>query len=196
MRGLLNFFLLSMLLTSCSTAAKKFNPYEDANTDEINSFLKVLLPIPPNTSFLISQGAFGEQSHDEPGNEYSWDFDVPYGTSVTAVADGEVIEVWEPNLGGGCDPKFSDLAHNVKVKHKDGTVAQYAHTKSLVQTGDQVRIGQKIAVTEKNGNICVPQLHFGVYKSEKHLYTSPNRRTLPLFFIGIPGGLAKTGTRQ
>ena len=154
------------------------------------SFKKVYLPLPQGTKFLISQGAFGQKSHHEAGNQYSWDFDVPYKTLVTAVQSGKVLEVWEPKKGGGCDPKYSNFAHNIKIEHDDGTVAQYVHIESKVSKGDRVEEGQIIAITAKNGWICGPQLHFGIYASKNNLYSSPQRKTLPLFFYGLLNGKA------
>ena len=185
--------LVCFLFTSCTFFEK--NPYEDANKTEIDSFLKIHLPFSSQTKFIISQGAFGKQSHSEKGNEYSWDFDVPYGTAVLAVEAGEVIEVWQPDKGGGCDPTLSDYAHNIKIRHTDGKVAQYVHVNSLVKVGDQIKVGQQIAVTAENGWICTPQLHFGVYNSDKNLYNSPDRQTVPVYFVEIPNGLAKQGLR-
>lgn len=146
----------------------------------------VRLPFSPGTKFVISQGPFGKASHSESGNEYQWDFDVPYGTPVLAVESGTVIDVWTPKGGGGCDPKFKDFAHNLKIRHADGTVAQYVHVDSRVEVGQAVEVGQTIAVTAKNGWICAPQLHFGVYRSERNLYNSPNRESIPLTFEGMP----------
>lgn len=72
---------------------------------------------------------------------------------------------------------------NPSVKHVAyGTVAQYVHVSARVPTGARVRKGEVIAVTSRNGFICRPQLHFGVYRSRRDLYDSPTRRTLPLEF--------------
>lgn len=189
------FILIVLFFVGCASPSKKKNPYEDATSSEMLSFLKVHIPFEAGTRFTISQGAFGTASHSEPGNEYSWDFDVPYGTDVTAVADGKVIEVWQPEKGGECDPRFASLAHNLKIEHRDGTVAQYVHIEILVKNGDVIKTGQRIAKTAKNGWICQPQLHFGVYKSKDHLYSSDHRQTVPLLFIEIPGGRALPAPR-
>jgi murein DD-endopeptidase MepM/ murein hydrolase activator NlpD len=180
--------LLLALLLACS---RKANPYEDASAADRAQFKRVRVPLPSGTSFYVSQGAFGKATHAEKGNEYQWDFDVPYGTPVVAVEDGQVIDVWEPRKGGGCDAKFSDAAHNVKVKHADGTVAQYVHVESKVRVGDGVTEGQIIALTANNGFHCQPQLHFGVYRSVDTLYTSPRRETVPLRFVGLPDEIAR-----
>jgi hypothetical protein len=170
------------------------NPYENLSANDQKNLKQVILPLSAGTDFLISQGAFGKASHNEPGNQYSWDFDVPYGTQVRAVLPGKIIEIWSPGQSGGCDAKYSDAAHNIKIEHDDGTVAQYVHVDTKLRLGDKVQQGQVIAVTAMNGWICSPQLHFGIYKSRNHLYNSTNRATIPLLFQGLPnGGIAKEG---
>ena len=190
----LSFLLIVILFHFGCSSLQKNNPYEAATLLQANQFKRTRLPFPPRTNFLISQGAFGRQSHIEQGNEYSWDFDVPLGTSVVAVEDGKVIDVWEPNLGGGCDEKYNNTAHNIKVQHEDGSVAQYVHVASQIKLGEEVREGQVIATTAVNGWICQPQLHFGIYRSKDQLYNSTHRETLPLLFDGLPKqGLAAPG---
>lgn len=153
------------------------------------------LPLVSGTSFLISQGTFGKDTHDEPGNEYNWDFDVPYGTQIVSIQDGTVLDVWEPPGNGGCDGSLCDTAHNIKIQHSDGTVAQYVHVKSFVEMGQHLKKGKVIGVTDNSGCICRPQLHFGVYQSVQQLYNSPDRKTIPLLFIGVGDGILKTNHR-
>jgi len=189
-------FVLLVVTMSCATGQPSSpSPYERSTEEQIRNFKAVDLPFPVGVEFTVSQGAFGKASHNEPGNEYSWDFDVPFGTPVTAVEAGRVIEVWHPDQGGGCEPKYSAAAHNIKVEHADGTVAQYVHVDSIVEVGQEVRRGEIIAVTGNNGWICQPQLHFGVYASKSELYSSPKRKTIPVQFRGLPNGLAVTGLR-
>jgi len=188
-------FVFTLFILGCATAPTQ-NAYDSATPEQIKSFKRERLPFPANIKLTVSQGAFGKKSHMEPGNEYSWDFDVPYGTSVVSVENGTVLEVWEPNGGGGCDPKFKDVAHNIKIEHEDGSVAQYVHVSSKVKPGDQVREGEEIGVTAMNGWICSPQLHFGIYKSKNNLYNSPKRETIPVVFDGLPNsGKALEGTK-
>ncbi len=155
---------------------------------------KVPMPFPSGTSFKISQVAGGNKSHSTPGLENAWDFDVPVGTPVVAVEDGQVIQVWEPNAGGACDPKLSDKAHNIKILAKDGSVAQYVHVQSRVQIGDVVRKGQTIANTAMNGYICTPQLHFNVFRDREHTPERGQPQTIQLLFQGLPdSGVAREG---
>jgi murein DD-endopeptidase MepM/ murein hydrolase activator NlpD len=169
------------------------NPYEDSDEQQAKSFKLISLPLQAGTEFLLSQGAFGRNTHHDPGEEYKWDFDVPFDTPVLAVENGTVLSVWEPDAGGGCDPKFSESPHNIKIEHGDGTVAQYVHVNGRVKPGDRVRRGDVIAVTALNGFICSPQLCFSVYKSRDHLHGTPSPQTIQLAYRGIEGGLLREG---
>lgn len=179
---------------TCSHGTK--NIYETASTEQALSFKLVGFPFAPGTKFWISQGAFGGNSHSEPGNEYHWDFDVPYGTEVVAVEGGRVFSVWEPDSEGGCDAKYSNDVHNVKILHNDGTIAQYSHIRSLVKPGHHVKKGDVIAVTAKNGFVCQPQLCFAVFRSKEHLYGSSSCETVPLRFRGVDGCILREGYRS
>jgi murein DD-endopeptidase MepM/ murein hydrolase activator NlpD len=183
---------LVLALVRLGARARRRNPYEDASVAIAAGFQRLPLPLPSGTRTRVRQGAFGRSSHHEDGNEYSWDFEVPFGTAVLAVADGEILEVYQPSVGG-CDRRYASSANNVKLKLTDGSVAQYVHIDSLVEIGQQVTAGQVIARTARNGWICYPHLHFGVYASDRHLYASAERRTLPIYFEGIPGGIARQG---
>jgi murein DD-endopeptidase MepM/ murein hydrolase activator NlpD len=168
------------------------DPYLGASPAELSTFRQVELPFPSGTRFHVSQGAFGHfpgfvrnllmsdraRTHTAKGEEYQWDFDAPFGTTVTAVEGGTVMSVWQPDRGGKCnDPAYDDAAHNVKIRHADGTVAVYVHAESRVAVGDAVVAGQKVAETGMSGNLCTPQLHFGVFKGDL---------SIPLRFAGLP----------
>lgn len=169
------------------------NPYESAVILEASKFKHLSVPFRSGTRTKVRQGAFGASSHNEPGNEYSWDFEVPLGTPVMASEGGMVIDVWKPVGGGGCDAKFSNAAHNLKIQHSDGTVAQYVHITTDLKPRTTIQRGQVIAHTAENGWICYPHLHFGVYASQDRLYASPRRQTVPIFFEGISDGIAREG---
>ena len=190
-------FLITWLISACSSAPTQ-NAYESATPLQKAQFKKVMLPLSPETHFKISQGAFGKYTHHNEGHEYTWDFDVPLGTPVLSIDEGVVIQVWEPESGGGgCDPKYSDDAHTIKIRHTDGTVAQYVHVQSQVKRGDYVQKRQVVAVTALNGFICTPQLDFGVYQDDRHHSGSRQMRSIPLVFEGLPdGGMAHEGYRN
>jgi murein DD-endopeptidase MepM/ murein hydrolase activator NlpD len=172
------------LLVVASVLACRRDPYLRASPAEVSTWKQVELPFPSGTSFHVSQGAFGHfpgfvrdlfvsesaRTHAGKGEEYQWDFDVPFGTTVTAVEGGTVLSVWQPDRGGKCnDPAYNDAAHNLKIRHVDGTVAVYVHAESRVAVGDSVGAGQKIAETGMSGNLCTPQLHFGVFEGDRSI---------------------------
>lgn len=179
--------IVSVLFVGCTLLS---NGYESASSAEREGFKKVRVPLLDNTRFTIVQGAFGQPSHSLPGESYSWDFGVSIGTPVVAAEAGKVIGIWEPYEGGGCDSKFLHFGHYIRVRHRDGTIAQYVHVKSEVQVGEEVEKGERIAVTAKNGWLCVPHLHFGVYRSVREI-NSPKNKTIPVCFEGVPGGILR-----
>ncbi|MFD5032380.1 transglycosylase family protein [Streptomyces sp. NPDC058220] len=81
------------------------------------------------------------------------DFPVPTGTSVKAVAAGQVVSAgWEGSYG-----------YQVVIRHADGKYSQYAHLSALnVREGQQVGSGQRIARSGSTGNSTGPHLHFEV----------------------------------
>ncbi len=187
-RNQLTLLCLGLLaFASCSSnPVPVFDARVDPAFEGARSYKHLPLPLKRGTAYKISQGPFGCCTHNLPGHEYSWDFDVPYGTKVAAVEGGKVIQVWEPRLEAGCEEKFSEHAHNIKVLHEDGTVAQYVHIRSRVKVNDQVRLGQTIGTTARNGFICRPQLHFSVFEDRLHLPGSRRARTIPLRFDELP----------
>jgi murein DD-endopeptidase MepM/ murein hydrolase activator NlpD len=73
------------------------------------------------------------------------------GTAVFAALDGQVI------FAG----KHRQYGNYVLVDHGNGVMTLYAHhSLNLVQIGDIVRRGQKIAEVGRSGNATGPHLHF------------------------------------
>lgn len=87
------------------------------------------------------------------------DFAAPRGTPIVAVADGVVV--FSGKRGG--------YGRVVDVRHVDGLVTRYAHNQSnLVQEGQRVRQGQKIATVGSSGTATGPHVHFEVLKNGQH----------------------------
>ncbi len=79
------------------------------------------------------------------------DLTAPTGTAVFAALDGQVI------FSG----KHKQYGNYVMVDHGNGVVTLYAHhSLNLVQAGDIVHRGQKIAEVGRTGNATGPHLHF------------------------------------
>ncbi|WP_055491237.1 transglycosylase family protein [Streptomyces sp. TP-A0356] len=81
------------------------------------------------------------------------DFPVPTGTSVKAVAPGQVVSAgWGGSFG-----------YQVVIRHTDGRYTQYAHLSAIsVQDGQSVGAGQRIGRSGSTGNSTGPHLHFEV----------------------------------
>jgi murein DD-endopeptidase MepM/ murein hydrolase activator NlpD len=172
---------------------KPTNPYESASPEAIAGWKRVRIPLPAGTRFVISQGAFGRDTHSQSGIQHRWDFDVPYGTPVVAVEAGTVLAVPDVHVGGGCDAKFGEGRISLMIEQADGTVAQYVHVEGQVLVGQRVTKGDVVAVTGNIGFHCTPQLDFLVYRSRYTLYDSPQRESIALRFEGLPRELALEG---
>ncbi|NEA99193.1 transglycosylase family protein [Streptomyces sp. SID13726] len=81
------------------------------------------------------------------------DFAVPTGTSVKAVAAGQVVTSgWGGSFG-----------YQVVIRHADGRYTQYAHLSAIsVKSGQTVGAGQRIGRSGSTGNSTGPHLHFEV----------------------------------
>lgn len=85
------------------------------------------------------------------GRHRGIDLNAPAGTAVFAALDGQVV------MAG----KHKQYGNFVVVDHGNGVATLYAHHKlNLVQEGDIVRRGQKIAEVGRTGNATGPHLHF------------------------------------
>ena len=136
-----------------------------------------VLPFEPNTPRLV----WRTTSHFTPGNGgvglYAIDFEMPIGTPLLAARAGKVVAAQSAFQDGN----DKDLEENfVMVQHADGTVARYIHLKRggvLVSVGDEVKQGQRIALSGNTGQTGGPHLHFDVQKCGPNL--PPKYNALP-----------------
>ena len=85
------------------------------------------------------------------GRHKGVDLNAPMGTAVFAAMDGQVIAV-------GHQRQYGNF---VTIDHGNGVVTHYGHHRTnLVEVGDVVRRGQKIAEVGRTGNATGPHLHF------------------------------------
>ncbi len=106
---------------------------------------------------------FGYREHPLDGGvkfHYGTDLGAIDGTSVTAFADGKVISVQE----------LDGYGLTVLIEHTGGFSTLYAHCgQILVEEGDTVKRGDKIALSGHSGKVTGPHLHFELIYNGKYL---------------------------
>lgn len=177
---MMKYLILVAVLFGCSQIKK--NPYESATKSESDAFKVVRIPLPSGTKYMI-----GYSPMRDGNRHYSWAFNVPYGTPVVAMEEGEVTLVRDSGTGGGCDEKYEGQGHLIRIRQPDGSIAQYLHLHPKVKVGDQVKKGQVIAETALNGMMCGPHLLILVYENQKEAEKGHDGKTIPMRFTGIPG---------
>jgi murein DD-endopeptidase MepM/ murein hydrolase activator NlpD len=183
--------LLSATAQTTSPEAEKCRPDPDGPPMDRSVFASsktsaYILPFEPGTTSLV----WRTTSHFNPGNKgvglYAIDFEMPIGTPLVASRAGRVVAIQQ----GFADGNNKDLEENfVMVQHDDKTVARYIHLKqggALVALGDEVRQGQRIALSGNTGETGGPHLHFDVQLCGPNLPPNYNKlpcgRTVPVTF--------------
>ena len=93
-------------------------------------------------------------------NHNGLDIAVAEGTAVIAVKSGKVTKV-------RTSATYGEL---LEYETTDGYTVMYAHlSKVLVQEGEQVKQGQKVAESGNTGLSTGPHLHYSLWKGEKLL---------------------------
>ncbi len=136
---------------------------------------KYVLPYPVGKEYVIGQGNCGMFTH-QPASimkggsvgdiQFAYDFSMPIGDEIVAVADGVVInvdELW--------DDKTNDVTKQnfIAIEHDDGRVSAYVHLTSFgsfVEIGDKVEQGQIIGKSGQSGYALDPHLHFSIFEKD------------------------------
>jgi len=124
-----------------------------------------LLPFEAGRSFRVTQGYNGTLTHFDQ-DQYAVDFAMPEGTAVCAARAGVVVDLEESYKTGGPSKKHKSRVNFVSIAHDDGTIGEYHHLRQngvLVEIGQRVEAGQRIALSGNTGYSTIPHLHFGVY---------------------------------
>lgn len=123
-----------------------------AQPEESTEGMNVEYALPVN-NFKITSG-FGHRDAPIKGassNHNGVDLAVPVNSPVFAPMDGVVEKIYFNDKGG----------KQLVVRHSDGTRSGYAHLNDyIVNVGDKVTRGQKIALSGNTGNSSGPHLHF------------------------------------
>lgn len=119
------------------------------------------LGMPIGDGYRISSN-FGTRIHPITGKRHTHtgiDFAAPQGTSIYAAEAGVVI----------VSQSWSGYGNCIIIDHGNGLWTLYGHIRNgglLVDVGDQVSRGDKIAEVGSTGNSTGPHLHFEVRKNE------------------------------
>jgi murein DD-endopeptidase MepM/ murein hydrolase activator NlpD len=124
-------------------------------------------PYSPGKSYRTLQG-YGSRFSHRGREEFAVDFDMPVGTAVHAARSGVVARIEESHSKGCWEDDCGKFANFIVVLHRDGTTGEYYHLAkdgALVDVGDTVSRGQKIALSGNTGHTTMPHLHFAVYRA-------------------------------
>lgn len=127
--------------------------------------VKYLPPIARDSRYQITQAFNGQFSHQDEQNRYAVDIAMPVGTPVYASRSGVVMDVENDFFKNGTEQALMSRANSVRVLHKDGSMAVYAHLaleKAQVHPGMFVKAGTLIAYSGNTGYSSGPHLHFAV----------------------------------
>ncbi|WP_442951244.1 murein hydrolase activator EnvC family protein [Paenibacillus soyae] len=119
------------------------------------------LAMPIKDSYRVSSN-FGTRVHPITGKKHTHtgiDFAAPQGTAIYAAESGVVI----------VSQNWSGYGNCIIIDHGNGLWTLYGHIRNgglLVDVGDQVDRGDKIAEVGSTGNSTGPHLHFEVRKNE------------------------------
>lgn len=151
--------------------------------DEAFAMPVVGLPI-AGGPFVISQGFMGEASHNShPQSYHAVDIAVPPGTPIVAVREGRVMDVERDFTRSGWQQEYANEANFVRVLHKDGSMAVYAHLRANgieVVAGQAVKAGQLLGYSGSTGYSSGPHLHFAIQVNRAQTLQS-----IPFQFAGV-----------
>lgn len=163
------FSLIILLLSACSVSKnpmrKEVRLLQKGVITEDTSYAYGL-PYEKGKSYRMVQGYFSSFTHKERA---ALDFKMKRGTKICAARDGVVVRVKEDGDRGGLKRKYRPYGNYVIIQHADSSRAGYWHLKKngvLVNTGDQVKKGQVIAISGKTGYSFIPHLHFLVWSTD------------------------------
>ena len=143
------------------------------------------LPYASGKSYRVIQG-FGSRFSHTGLEQFAIDFLMKEGTPVHAARGGVVARLEESNSIGCWEDGCGRYANYVVILHDDGTTGEYYHLLqdgALVNVGDRVFAGQKIALSGNTGHTTVAHLHFAVYRAVEW----GNTQSIPVRFASADG---------
>ena len=189
---ILIYLLLSFVNHTCEKqeSTENFLPCNDRFSGLRSHVQDYVLPFPVGKRYVLSQTCCNPAGGHS--NQLAYDFAVYLGDTVCSMRSGIVKEIREDQPDNGGD--ITARNHNyIMIQHDDSTVAFYAHLMQnslLVELGDRVKQGQKIARSGNSGNtLNFPHLHVGLYESYPPVETYDHL----LIFKNIEGAVDDLG---
>jgi hypothetical protein len=169
--------------------------WAECTTDEPPEMRGYYLPLACGRTARVSQGNNTTFSH-RGYSRYAFDFAIPRGTRLFAMAPGRVIRVDDDTRPGdpcydGGGPSCITEANLVWIRHPDGSVTSYAHLDAaLVTRGERVDYATPIARSGSSGYSTGPHAH--VARQED--CGAAGCQSIRLTFQDVPGdGVPETG---
>ena len=145
------------------------------------------LPFEDGKAFPVGQAYGGVlTTHNDKESQYAFDFTMPEGTVVVAARAGIVVDVTMGHSAGAKDISLLEKANSVIVLHDDGTIAEYAHLaprQAMVDRGQRVAVGDRLAYSGNTGFSSGPHLHFAVSRPEVSQAGVMRQIALPIIFF-------------
>ncbi len=144
-----------------------------------------MLPYENGKSYRVLQG-YGSRFSHVGLEQYAVDFNMSVGTPVHAARAGVVARIEESSDKGCWDDGCGAYANYIVILHDDGTTGEYYHLQqngALINVGDRIVAGQKIALSGNTGHTTMPHLHFAVYRAAAW----GNTQSIPVRFLSSAG---------
>ena len=144
-----------------------------------------MLPYESGKSYRVLQG-YGSRFSHVGLEQYAVDFNMSVGTPVHAARAGVVARIEESSDTGCWEEGCGAYANYIVILHGDGTTGEYYHLQqngALIDVGDHVVAGQKIALSGNTGHTTMPHLHFAVYRAAEW----GNTQSIPVRFLSSAG---------
>jgi murein DD-endopeptidase MepM/ murein hydrolase activator NlpD len=147
------------------------------------------LPYTSGSAHRVGQSYDGAFTH-QGANRFAVDFNMPLGTPILAARAGLVVDRKDDGVLGCPQARCAPDGNFVRVRHADGTLAEYAHLQHrgvAVVLGQRLAVGQLLGYSGATGYASGPHLHFAVKKPR----AINAWESLPITFVSRNGAVAK-----
>ena len=147
------------------------------------------LPYTSGSAHRVGQSYDGAFTH-QGANRFAVDFNMPLGTPIRAARAGLVVDRKDDGVLGCPQSRCAPDGNFVRVRHADGTLAEYAHLQHrgvAVVLGQTLAVGQLLGYSGATGYASGPHLHFAVKKPR----AINEWESLPITFVSRNGSVEK-----